>query len=418
MEKLQLAKEFRMDHLPKALAKTIDPLAIEITREMNLETSKATNQVAKWEHEDLAKVRIKVFRGHTDVVNKCQFFCDESRVLSASKDCSIKVWDPKLGTELQTIDNAHTISAADAHCFEDGLTVASCGWDKCVHYWDLEKAVRIWSAHHPDILTCCQISHDGRLLCVGSDLFHQLFVYDLTSGEVVQQIKDYHKKQLTSCCFSPDDTRVITTSTDGTAKFYDLKTETCTVKLGGHANAISSCSITPDERKFATASWDKTVQIWDISTGMYRSKGPTVLKGSHDGVVTACDFTEDGLQLVTGSADMSIVVWDVENTVQKLKLQGHTGWVTDVHFSQDQCWLLSCAHDSTVRMWNVEDSDQIPIVMENKRAHGLKVTKCVNCGKPFSMSEVENFQNVTLCVFCRLQCPEKTWLSFIDDPNV
>lgn len=34
----------------------IDPLALAITRDMNLQTSKSNNEVAKWEHEDLAKV--------------------------------------------------------------------------------------------------------------------------------------------------------------------------------------------------------------------------------------------------------------------------------------------------------------------------------------------------------------------------
>ncbi|KAK7114294.1 WD repeat-containing protein 88-like [Littorina saxatilis] len=400
----------------------IDPLAMEMTRDMNRDLSlqqsaKANSQVAKWEHEDLAQVRIRVFRGHTDEVNKCQFFNDETRVLSTSTDCSIKVWDPRQGTELQSLDDAHSINAADAHCLEDGSKLVSCGWDKELHLWDLETGEPIWSATHMDMLTCCKLSNDGRLLCVGSDLFHELHIYDVNSGELVTGIKDYHEGSLTSCFFSPDDSRVITTSTDRTAKFYDLRSETCTIHLVGHENAISDCSISMDERKFATSSWDKTIQIWDIATGMYRSKGPTVLKGSHDGSVTACNFTDDGLQLVSGSADMSIVVWDVENSTQKIKLQGHAGWVNDVHFSKDQCWLLSCAKDSTVRMWNIEESDKIPIVMENKRAQGLKVTKCSNCGKPFSMSELENFRDVTVCVFCRLQSPEKIWLSFPDEPE-
>lgn len=268
------------------------------------------------------------------------------------------------------------------------------------------------------MLTCCRLSNSGNLVCVGSDMFRELFVYDPRTEDIVVQIRNYHKTSLTSCSFTPDDTRVITTSTDRTAKFFDLRSMTNTIKLEGHENAISSCSISLDERKFATASWDKTIQIWDISTGMYRSKGPSVLKGSHDGSITACNFSEDGLQLVSGSADMSIVVWDVENTAQKLKLQGHTGWVTDVHFSKDQCWLLTCGNDSTVRLWNIEESDQLPIVLENKRAQGLKVTKCSQCGKPFSITEVENSRDVTVCVFCRLQSPEKTWLSFKDDPEV
>ena len=36
----------------------IDPLALQVTRDMNLETARANNEmVAMWENEDLAKVR-------------------------------------------------------------------------------------------------------------------------------------------------------------------------------------------------------------------------------------------------------------------------------------------------------------------------------------------------------------------------
>ena len=37
--------------------------------------------------------------------------------------------------------------------------------------------------------------------------------------------------------------------------------------------------------------------------------------------------------------------------------------------------LMYAFQDSTVRMWNVEDTDQIPLVMENRRAGGLRVAK-------------------------------------------
>ena len=50
-------------------------------------------------------------------------------------------------------------------------------------------------------------------------------------SNVVYLCADYHKSSLTTCSFSPDDSRVITTSTDRTAKFYDLHSQTCTIKL-------------------------------------------------------------------------------------------------------------------------------------------------------------------------------------------
>ncbi|PVD21137.1 hypothetical protein C0Q70_19303 [Pomacea canaliculata] len=395
----------------------IDPLALAITRDMNLQTSKSNNEVAKWEHEDLAKVRIKVLRSHTDAVNKCQFFAGDRHILSASADCSIKVWDTQKGSVLHSLNDAHTINAAEAHCVQDGSRFASCGWDKNVHVWDMETKKKLWSATRSSIVTCCKISSDGRLVCVGSDLDHGLTVFDASSGEILHDFKDHHKSSLTSCVFSPDNTRIVTTSMDRTAKFFDLRSSKCTITLEGHTNVISACSFTQDDRKFATSSWDKTIKIWDISTGMYRSKGAQTLKGSHDGSVSCCDFTPEGLMLVSGGYDLSIVVWDVENKMQKLKLQGHAGWVTDVHFSLDQKWLLSCSKDKTVRMWNIEESDKIPIVMENKKAQGLKIIKCSKCEKPFSMSQLDSFRDVTLCVFCRLQSPEKSWLSFSDSPE-
>lgn len=36
---------------------------------------------------------------------------------------------------------------------------------------------------------------------------------------------------------------------------------------------------------------------------------------------------------------------------------------------------MSYLQDKTVRMWNIEESDKIPIVMENKKAQGLKIIK-------------------------------------------
>lgn len=39
--------------------------------------------------------------------------------------------------------------------------------------------------------------------------------------------------------------------------------------------------------------------------------------------------------------------------------------------------LFSCVvfQDNTVRLWNIEDSDKIPVVLEKKRAIGIKIIK-------------------------------------------
>ncbi|KAK0051368.1 WD repeat-containing protein 88 [Biomphalaria pfeifferi] len=375
--------------------------------QVNLEENLA---LEKWDNNDLAKVRIRLLRGHLDSVNSCQFIEDADIVFSASSDCSVKLWNFRTGESIKSFNELHNNTITQAHCKPDGSRFLSCGLDKKLKYVDVETGKCILDKNHTDFLTCCRISHNGKLISVGSDLNNSLTIYDVESGDTVCELKDYHKSTITSIKFSPSDDKVITTSRDYTAKFFDLVTSTNTISLEGHINVVADCDITNDERNCATASWDKTIGVWDVSTGMYRSKGPTVLKGSHDGSVSCCQFSNDGLLLVTGSNDNSIVVWDLVNNTQKLKLQGHTDWINAVNFSQDQKWLLSCSKDKTIRLWNLEESDKIPMVLESKKA--VRVVKCTTCSKPFSLSQLEAFQDVTVCVFCRLNSPEKSWLIF------
>ncbi|XP_048255050.1 WD repeat-containing protein 88-like [Haliotis rufescens] len=386
-------------------------LALELSRDLNLAAQNdAQKDKAVWEHEDLAQVRMRVLREHSKGVNSCQFFNDGTKFVTASDDKSVKLWSFQSGGVLQSLDNIHDMAVNEARISSDGKCFVSCGWDKKVKFWDTEKVAEKWSGKHGGVVTCCKLSHDEKMVCSGSDMDNILKIWDTRSGEIIHNLKDHHSSTITSCIFAPKDDKVITTSMDRVTKFFDLRTCTTTIQLEGHFNIVSCCAISKDERKFATTSWDKTVQQWDIATGMYRSKGSVCLKGQHEGSVSCCNFSKDGLMLVTGSYDHSVVVWDTDNHVQKIKLQGHTDWINDVCFSEDQKWLISCSKDETVRLWNVEDTDKIPVVLENRKSIGLKVIKCSTCSKPFSIAQLDNFRDLTLCVFCRLQDPGKTWL--------
>ncbi|KAK3592529.1 hypothetical protein CHS0354_039876 [Potamilus streckersoni] len=393
---------------------TADEIALEDSEELTPEKEIS----ATWEHEDLATVRIKVIRGHSDAVNSCQYLRDDQRILTASSDRSIKLWTTDAGKLAHSFESAHSHIITEARATKDGKRFLSGSWDKSVKAWDTEAGKILWTGHHEGAVMCCKLSHDGKLAASGSDLDNTLIVWETDTGKIVHKIPGMHSSSITSCIFSPNDDKVCTTSMDRTAKFFDLKSCATTIKLGGHINVIADCDFSPDERKFATASWDKNIQVWDIATGTYRSKGPSTLHGSHEGSVSCCRFSNDGQMMVSGSYDQNIVVWDVDNMVEKVKLQGHTDWVEDVCFNKDDSWLLSCSKDHTIRMWNIEDSDKIPVVLEKRKAVGLKIIKCQNCGKPFSMAQLENFRDLTICVFCRLQAAEHTMVSITSNENL
>ena len=77
-----------------------------------------------------------------------------------------------------------------------------------------------------------------------------------------------HKEQLSFVTISPFTDFLITSSIDGTVKFWKK------VAVGiefvkefkAHAGEIKSVSVSQDGRSFATAGVDKTIKIFDIIT--------------------------------------------------------------------------------------------------------------------------------------------------------
>ena len=77
----------------------------------------------------------------------------------------------------------------------------------------------------------CQLSHDGRSLCSGTDLDSILTIWDANSGQMISRIPHVHESTITTCQYNISDDRIITTSTDKTTKFFDLVSHRSTMTL-------------------------------------------------------------------------------------------------------------------------------------------------------------------------------------------
>ncbi|XP_028392577.1 WD repeat-containing protein 88-like [Dendronephthya gigantea] len=362
------------------------------------------NHSVTWEHQDLAQVKIKVLRGHLDSVNSCQFFENDSRVLSSSNDQTVRIWATESGKQLNTYDG-HTSFVTNCHADDWNKRMVSGGWDKQMLVRDIATGQILWQASHEGVITSCNYSNDGKYIVSGGDMEYSISIWDAKDGVLIKKLK-YNTNTITSCKFSQRQHRVTVTSMDRTTRVIDMcmyqDEYTASLTLRGHGNVISDASFSNDERILATASWDKNIQLWDVSSGTYRKTGPVTLKKGHEGSVSSCSFSTDDMMLVSSSFDQNLVVWDVPNSVQKFSLKGHNGWVNDASFSKDQRWVLSCSQDKTIRLWNIENLDDLPVVLEHKKNIGLRIIECQKCKKQFSITQVDNAERKKLCVFCRL----------------
>jgi WD40 repeat protein len=83
--------------------------------------------------------------------------------------------------------------------------------------------------------------------------------------------------------------------------------------LSGHDGAVQTVTFSPDGKRVVTGSSDGTARIWDAATGQ-----PLAVLIGHDGSVRAAAFSPDGRRIVTASEDKTARIWGIFPDVQVL----------------------------------------------------------------------------------------------------
>jgi WD40 repeat protein len=230
----------------------------------------------------------------------------------------------------------------------DGRRVVSASSDRTLKIWDLEsgRVLATLEGHHREV-TGCAVTPDGRCMVSASE-DGTLKVWDLESGRALATLEG-HDRGVSGCAVTPDGRRVVSASWDGTLRIWDLETGRALATLEGHQRAVSGCAVTPDGRRVVSASWDRTLKVWDLETG----RALATLEG-HTGLVLACAVTADGRRVVSASWDKTLKVWDLESGDALATMEGHAGWVLACAVTPDARRLISGARDGTLKIWDLE----------------------------------------------------------------
>jgi WD40 repeat protein len=348
----------------------------------------ATNNIRKIIYDYNSPISKVILKGHRNFLYSAVFSPDGSRVITASRDSTAKLWDTQ--GNLITDFRGHRGEVYRAVFSKDGQRILTASSDSTARLWDINgNSLSVFKGHHGIVINAI-FSPDGTYVLTASrDSTARLWDLD---GALVTTFHDMNGWDLystanfsSSAIFSPNGEMVLATSLNNAARLWDLKGNILT-EFTGHTTRVGSVGFSPDGTRVATTSLDKTAKIWDLQgklltdlTGQqpycwnptFSHAGAMMLTSSqpdanlwdlsgnvlaefkgHRNVVYDAVFSPDGQLILTSSDDNTAKIWDLQgNLVSDFK--GHQRDVKTAFFSPDGKQIVTSSYDNTAKIWDV-----------------------------------------------------------------
>ena len=243
--------------------------------------------------------------GHTAPVRSLAFSADGKRLLTGSRDDTVRLWDTATGRALWTWKIAGGVRAVTF--LPDGSPLVATGEELTLHIGDVRTGREQGSARLGVRVSCLAFAADGRRLITGST-DGRAHIWEIAGGRQVWEFHG-HSAAVTAVAFSPDGSQAVTAGAELTLRFWDTGSGRDLRVLRGHEQPVESLAFSPDGRRLLTASRDRTAKLWDLASGQELN----TFRG-HADVLTGAGFLPDGLCAVTASLDGTAKLWRAEKS--------------------------------------------------------------------------------------------------------
>jgi WD40 repeat protein len=287
-------------------------------------------RVRVWDADSLRL--IKEFAAHSQPIRSARFSPDGRRVITASHDGTARIWDWQAGEPLGSSlahHSGHWVYYAEFS--PDGRRVATGSSDRTARVWDAATSRQMAAFEHAEPVRGTRFSPDGRLLVVSCNDFRAR-VYDVTNRvEAIPPLK--HNSYVLHAAFSPDGTRVVTTTSTGVITLWDL----------------------------APTRWSPPPVTDFFSGGNGASNAPPPL-GGREAVEIKSDGNGRGLVTFSpggygATGAVTVQMWDSEGRARSQPLRcDHAGNASAI--SMDGRVLANLAGD-TVEIWDLSAGRQV-----------------------------------------------------------
>ena len=166
--------------------------------------------------------------------------------------------------------------------------------------WDLTKREKLWQGEEFKYgLPAVAFSDDEKRIAFGNFTDNFLRLFDATNGKQLKEIRGHRNRVIErESPFSPNGKFFATCFAGSRRPSYGTLRPTKRLKsFSGHTDFVYSIAFSPDGKRLLSGSSDRTARLWDIESG----KEVAQLKG-HQGVVQQAVYCHDGSLIATASS--------------------------------------------------------------------------------------------------------------------
>jgi WD40 repeat protein/serine/threonine protein kinase len=331
------------------------------------------------------------FAGHAARINAMTISAGGVSLLTAADDGQVIQWDASTGLRTRNLIG-HTGAVRAVDISTDGyyaVTGSFAGTSERafdlpgeLFLWDLSSGelVERFEGHRKGVIQVQFVLEDGAILASSGDLqlltdlggttidgvLSDTILWDIASGEQVSSLEtlehDIHAIEPMS------DTSFVLLGSyyENVVSLFDLDANQSVSELRGHNDAILALQVSGDGRQAITASKDSTLIVWDLSTGELATR----LLG-HTGPVTDIAVTPDFRTAFSISANGELIQWDLHDAMELQRFIGHGDMVYDVALLPGEEKMVSVSgsrspsepsQDTSLRIWDIASGRQLDMV--------------------------------------------------------
>ncbi|MGV3663227.1 MAG: DUF4365 domain-containing protein [Prosthecobacter sp.] len=259
-------------------------------------------------------VRVRVFRGHTEVVWRVAMPEDGRFALTSSQDGTVRRW-------------------ALVEDWADGEIV--CEGTK--PFYGLA------------------VTADGSRAAMG-DGKGAIGIIDLSTDRVLREWQG-HKMEVGNVAFHARGIELLSAAEDGYLRRWNADTGARVAQYKVSFKHLYGFAIAEDGSRIIGAAWQEGLVLWSGSGGAE----PTVFKDNVAGQ-SPVRLSADGRFAFTGTSDGKVAKWDLDEGRRIAAFEGHSGAVYAVAVTPDGRFCVSGGFDKTVRLWAAEPGECLAVL--------------------------------------------------------